>query len=283
MAYLGDHLAGNASPTQVGSESAGTGIMLPGDFLVSRNGVFMLFQQEDNNLALYANTFGDQRYLWSTLSKAQSGPAYLAMQTDGNLVQYHGTPGKREGSYWDAFGGNPPGSDKGPYYLVVQDDGNAVIYKGTYDPSNPYLDPALSVWRTATQQAWVARPRTIWFPSGSITERRLEPTDDATYRFDVANFMPTELRDVRVAIIYDEGAFKAAGVTIKVEPGPSGHPELNLPEVPGHGSAQAEFEIVTKDATPANYSFTLVLVAADFDLNSGIVSAGGQGFDVVPD
>ena len=88
------------------------------DYLISCDGRFWLYMQEDGNLILSQWTVGTY---WSTGTGGNSG-AVAVMQDDGNLVVYSsgGTP------LWYTGTHLYPGAD-----LFMQDDGNLVIYSGS--------------------------------------------------------------------------------------------------------------------------------------------------------
>lgn len=98
--------------------SLGAGNTLPaGQSLVSNNQQYMLAMQSDGNLVEY----GNGRALWWSGTSGNSG-AYLAVQNDGNLVVYasNGRP------LWASGSGGTGASGQ----LAMQDDGNVVMVVG---------------------------------------------------------------------------------------------------------------------------------------------------------
>lgn len=89
----------------------------PGQGLASRNGRTVLWVQGDGNLVLYR----DGEATWASDTDGQP-VAFLAMQSDGNLVLY-----APNGEATWASGTDGATATR----LVVQDDGNAVIYGST--------------------------------------------------------------------------------------------------------------------------------------------------------
>lgn len=89
--------------------------LLPGYALVSPSGKYTLAMQTDGNLVEY----GPAGVVWN--AGLGSPGSTLTMQTDGNLVVYQANGTAAWGSATDTF----PGA-----YVTVQDDGNLVIYQG---------------------------------------------------------------------------------------------------------------------------------------------------------
>jgi hypothetical protein len=89
--------------------------LLPGQQLVSDNGLYNLVMQADGNLVEY--TAG--RRLWSTATAGNPG-ARLIMQPGGNLVLYDTS---RVPIWWSGTNGH-----SGTVDLVLQDDANLVVY-----------------------------------------------------------------------------------------------------------------------------------------------------------
>jgi len=123
----------------------------PHQYLVSLNGRYFLFYQDDGNLVL----LGPYGALWA--SNTNGRPAGVCiMQGDGNLVIYG--PGPDREYIWDTSTYDNPGSR-----LVVQNDGNVVMYR----PDNSV------VWATNTPQANPAQgdtmqPNEALYPDQSI-------------------------------------------------------------------------------------------------------------------
>jgi hypothetical protein len=92
--------------------------LYPNQGLISANGRYEAVLQEQGNFVLYDLTAG--RALWST-PVLNTNQTILAMQTDGNLVEYS-TSGPTQ-AFW--YTGTNSAS---PVRLVLQNDGNLVLY-----------------------------------------------------------------------------------------------------------------------------------------------------------
>jgi len=93
-----------------------------GDWIASGNKVFTFVMQGDSNLVMYDSTPAPH---WASGTYTEPNGAWLAMQTDGNLVIYRagGTCGCGADAYWASGTNNHPGA-----YVTMQNDGNVVIY-----------------------------------------------------------------------------------------------------------------------------------------------------------
>ena len=106
---------GVGSDTFLGSSVLAAGqLMIPGQYLLSPNGLFALVFQADGNVVLYGSYY---RPLWST-DTSGSGAALLAMQASGDLVL--STAAGRQ--VWESATGGNSGSS-----MAVQNDGNVVV------------------------------------------------------------------------------------------------------------------------------------------------------------
>ena len=96
-----------------------------GDWITSGNGVFSLTMQSDSNLVLR-----DEAYVphWASGTWSIPKGAWLAMQTDGNLVIYSADARCQCGvyPYWASGTNGFSGA-----YVAMQNDGNLVIYSST--------------------------------------------------------------------------------------------------------------------------------------------------------
>lgn len=252
------------------------GNLLIGDYLVSGNGVFSCILQPDDNLVIYANTTSGQVALWASGKNRPDDPqpCFTAIQADGNIVQYWGTPDNPGAPFWDAFNGNPPGP--GNYTLVMQGDGNLVLYDGKGG----------SPWGSNTHQSRVTYPRSITFERGGITDHQFQPNEGTGYEFYAANAGQSDLIGLRIGIDYDQEQFSNAGITVDVPTGPSGMPELTVASLPAGTSSLVSFTLLSSGhATPGNYNFSLKLVEAALDgaLSPFLAVDAGQGFELVPD
>lgn len=118
--------AAAASPQVVGTSLPAGATLLPGQSLLSRNGVYRLDMQPDGNLVMYdpncvQGSPGCPYALWALGTVGQPGN-YLVMQTDGNLVLYSSS-GKAK---WAT---RSQGTGRANVF-TVQDDSNLVIYSG---------------------------------------------------------------------------------------------------------------------------------------------------------
>ncbi len=122
------------------------------DYLLSPNGLYVAYMQDDGNFVLYHTTSTQppnvdwSRPYWSTgTSIRQQG--FAKMQTDGNFVLYHGTASNQGSPYWASNTNRGAGS----YHLDMQSDGNLVVYNG----STP-------IWASNTN--WVSQQVTSGVP-----------------------------------------------------------------------------------------------------------------------
>lgn len=102
-----------------------------GQYLASPSGYFFAIQQFDGNLVVYRGSGPDDNRggWWNTGATGALGDYFLAMQPDGNLCTYKGTPIENRGYLW----GTQALAGGGSFFLYMQDDGNLCVYKGT-DP-----------------------------------------------------------------------------------------------------------------------------------------------------
>lgn len=89
-----------------------------GEFLESGDGRHIAVQQSDGNFVVYSS--GRPTYATGTFTGRLVPGSFLAVQNDGNLVQY-GPTGRAQ------FASNTAGTGPG-HLLVMQDDGNLVLY-----------------------------------------------------------------------------------------------------------------------------------------------------------
>jgi len=98
------------------SDTLGAGADLqPSQEIISNNGEYKVVMQRDGNLVEYV--IAGNRALWSSGTFNHSG-AYLAMQTNGDLVVYLGSK-----ALWSTHT-----TGKGLSRAVIQDDANFVVY-----------------------------------------------------------------------------------------------------------------------------------------------------------
>lgn len=110
----------------------------PGRSLTSPDHHFTVVMERDGDLV----AFTGRTATWATNTAGHPG-AYLALQTDGNLVVYApGTAHTAPLALWSTQTGGNPGAR-----LVLQDDGNVVLYSAP--PTRP-------LWDTAAQHVTVA-------------------------------------------------------------------------------------------------------------------------------
>lgn len=136
---------------------------------------------------------------------------------------------------------------------------------------------------------WSTAEPVVEFTAGAIDEGQLEPSESATYTFDVVNVTTTLfLSNVAIGVMYDQERFQQFGVTLDIPVGPLGIPEIIVTEPlsPG-GRVPVTFTIQTSNATPSEYGFKLRLMSWQVDgasLNqSRFFIDDGQSFTVVPD
>lgn len=105
------------------------------DYLLSAEGLYYAYMQNDGNLVIYRGNGPDDRHdvIWNSgKSDPNQGPDFYAlMQEDGNLVIYKGTDPnhrKEDKAFW-ASGNFSDSEDK--FFVILQDDGNLIIYRGT--------------------------------------------------------------------------------------------------------------------------------------------------------
>jgi len=125
-------LAATVSPSRagaVGARSADLGSQLAvgqtmgaGQFLQSPGGKFILAMQGDGNLVEYNTAAGVALWAPPPPSQTLGNPGdYAVLQADGNFVVYS----QRGSALWASYTqGNPQD------YMALQDDGNLVIYSG---------------------------------------------------------------------------------------------------------------------------------------------------------
>jgi len=124
-ARAGVHGAAAAPLTAAPARAARSfdGVLKPGQMLRTGQSVhspsrrFELVQQSDGNLVLYHLSNGKKGALWGTMTASPG--AFTIMQTDGNLVVYS----KARKALWASNTGRHGGA-----FLAVQNDGNVVVY-----------------------------------------------------------------------------------------------------------------------------------------------------------
>ena len=100
--------------------------LAPDDCLYSPNRQFVAVMQTDGNLVVYpTNNFTPAGHRWQN-GRAGNPGSWLAMQQDGNLVEYR-NPRNPNTHIWDS----QTSMTFLDYILLMQDDGNLVIYRGT--------------------------------------------------------------------------------------------------------------------------------------------------------
>jgi surface antigen len=106
--------SGNFNPNLEQNET-----LTPSQYLETSDGHYWLAMQSDGNLVEYV----DGRPLWASGTEGNPG-AWVAMQSDGNLVIY--PPGNNTNALWASNTGGNPGS-----HLGLQVDANMVIYSAS--------------------------------------------------------------------------------------------------------------------------------------------------------
>lgn len=97
------------------------GTMLPGQSLETADRIFKFVFQNDSNLVIYYKN----KALWSSGTSGKEA-AYLALQSDGNLVLYN----HQSKALWNTSTDRTGNNNR----LVLQQDGNLVIYSGLSAP-----------------------------------------------------------------------------------------------------------------------------------------------------
>ena len=100
--------------------------------LPSPSGEYVAIMQSDGNFVI-RETHGNL-LLWNSGTALGRGNFFAAMQTDGLVVLYKGTPEQGGSAYWVSGTFNPFPL---PFFLTMQDDGNLVIYRGNSIWSQP--------------------------------------------------------------------------------------------------------------------------------------------------
>ncbi len=137
--------------------------------------------------------------------------------------------------------------------------------------------------------AWSQSEPIVEFTAGSIDEGQLEPSESATYTFDIVNLTDTlALNNMAILVLYDMQLYQQNGVTIDVPIGSLGYPQITVTQLlPPGGRIPVTFNIETSNATPLTYSFELALVSWQIaSVNTNLVRFyidEGQSFSVVPD
>ena len=99
-------------------------ILYPGQSIESKSGQYRMALQSDGNLVNYAYINNTWYPIWASGTNGK-GASTLIMQGDGNLVLYNGS-----GNPIWASGTN----GKGASTLIMQGDGNLVLYNGSGNP-----------------------------------------------------------------------------------------------------------------------------------------------------
>jgi hypothetical protein len=119
------------------------------DYLMSPNGQYVAYMQDDGNFVLYhvSSSGSFTNPYWATGTGGHPNGAFFAiMQSDGNFCIYKGTgPSNNLGGMWCA---NKTALLTGQYFAVMQDDGNFVVYTGS--PNCTGFCQSLPVWATNT-------------------------------------------------------------------------------------------------------------------------------------
>lgn len=107
--------------TVMNLSSGGADRLYPGQSIDTADGRFHFIFQRDSNLVLYSPT----RAVWSSVTAGKNA-AYLALQSDGNLVLYD----RNSQPVW--YSGTS--SSDLPLKLIIQQDGNMVLYASPNKP-----------------------------------------------------------------------------------------------------------------------------------------------------
>ena len=113
-----------------GSSLATRAYLATNDYLVSANGLYFVIMQSDGNLVIYhgSDPAHQGAFVWNSGVAPGAGEYFVIMQSDGNLVIYHGNDPAHQGAFvWNS--GKAPGA--GVYGATMQNDGNLVVTTGT--------------------------------------------------------------------------------------------------------------------------------------------------------
>lgn len=126
-----------SNPAPYGPTASITGV------LTSPNALYTATMQTDGNLVVRSLKGGVSHPIWSSGTAGHPG-SDLVLQSDGNLVIYHGwTP------VWNTHtAGTAKASDS--MWLDMQTDGNLVLYRVIYTSSYPVPSSYVAVWATHT-------------------------------------------------------------------------------------------------------------------------------------
>jgi len=134
--------------TNKGSSLATGAYLSTNDYLVSANGLYFVIMQSDGNLVIYhgSDPAHQGAFVWNSGVAPGIGQYFVIMQGDGNLCIYHGSDPAHQGAFvWNS--GKAPGA--GVYGATMQNDGNLVVTKGTTvlwsaQPLSPSSQPPAS-------------------------------------------------------------------------------------------------------------------------------------------
>ena len=225
----------------VGSVLATGAALRNDDYLVSPNGRYIAYMQDDGNLVLYYADNGavlwDQAY-WSAgmnlsdhySAQPHGGTYFATIQEDGNFVLYNGAPSGAPTPYWasNTFRRGPYWSPhnrgdfvKSDYTAAMQDDGNFVLY---YNAALQY-----PYWSTGT--VWASQRVVSGSSEKVLNEQWLMPGD---YVHTV--WTPAETVDGQVVDPAEEYcAYMQADGNLAVYAGPAGdfsQPQYGLVNTP---------------------------------------------------
>jgi hypothetical protein len=151
-----------ASPTQPDRLLPNQGLTI-GQSITSADGRFRLVLQSDGNLVLY---HGSQP-LWASNTAGHPDVWYAVMQADGNLVVYN----VRSQALWASGTAGHPGA-----WLIAQNDGNLVVY----DPANHPLWASNTV--VPAQPAAPTQPDRL-LPNQGLMAGQSVASGDGRFRF----------------------------------------------------------------------------------------------------
>ena len=135
FAYMQIQDAVSAEPVNRGNLLQATkernAFLVAPDYLSSNNGQYFLWMQSDGNLVLYhgSGPQNNRGYAGFSTNTKDSGGTVLAMQDDGHVVVYKSNPPKSKDEW--VYKSESMRDSIGNYFLNVQDDGNVVAYHGT--------------------------------------------------------------------------------------------------------------------------------------------------------
>ncbi len=159
-----------------GSSLAAGSYLATNDYLCSANGSHFAIMQSDGNLVIYHGNGPTNQgaFLWNSGVAPGGDPHFFAiMQTDGNLSVYRGSDPLHKGAFVWNNGANPGYRGAPQFVATLQNDGNLVITTGA-----PELPPVV----------WSAYPLRLAKVGPSLPMGRYLATNDYLCSADGSHF-----------------------------------------------------------------------------------------------